>query len=220
MKAMILAAGRGERMRPLTDHTPKPLLHIGKKPLIGYHLERLAKGGFTEVVINIAHLSEKVRDALGDGQHYGIKIYYSDEGEQALETGGGIFRALPLLGESPFLVVNGDVWCDYPLRPRHLHEPNLAHLILVDNPAHHPKGDFCARNGRLFLTGEPMLTFSGIGYYHPRLFEDCSEDKFPLAPHLYKAARRGLASAEHYRGHWHDIGTPQRLKALDAILSR
>jgi MurNAc alpha-1-phosphate uridylyltransferase len=219
MKAMILAAGRGERMRPLTDNTPKPLLHIGKKPLIEYHLENLTKGGFTEVVINIAHLSEKIRNALGDGQRYGVKIHYSDEGEQALETGGGIFRALPLLGDSPFLVINGDVWCDYPLAPRHLDEPNLAHLVLVDNPTHHPQGDFSTRNGRLFLTGDPRLTFSGIGYYHPRLFEGCSEDKFPLAPLLFETARRGLASAEHYCGRWYDIGTPQRLQVLDATLS-
>ncbi|MCP4409376.1 MAG: nucleotidyltransferase family protein [Gammaproteobacteria bacterium] len=219
MKAMILAAGRGERMRPLTDHTPKPLLKVGGRPLIEHHLYALAKGGFTEIVINIAHLSGRIRPALGDGRQYGLTIHYSDEGELALETGGGIFRALALLGEAPFLVVNSDIWCDYPLRPRLLAPHDLAHLVLVDNPAHHSQGDFSIQEGRLCLDKAPKLTFSGIAYYHPKFFAHCTAGRFPLAPLLYEAAQRDLVSAEHYQGAWFDIGTPQRLQTLDRILS-
>ena len=148
MRAMILAAGRGERMRPLTDRTPKPLLKAGGKALIEYHLEALREGGFQEVVINMAHLSEQISAALGDGSAFGLNIRYSDEGEAALETGGGIFNALPLLGDAPFLVVNGDVWCDYALMPRPLADRDLAHLVLVDNPPQHPHGDFHLDDGR------------------------------------------------------------------------
>jgi MurNAc alpha-1-phosphate uridylyltransferase len=218
MKAMILAAGRGERMRPLTDHTPKPLLRVGGKALIEYHLEALAGAGIKHVVINTAHLSRKLREALGDGRRYGVDIRYSDEGKQALETGGGIVNALPLLGEGPFLVINGDVWCDYPIEFHALAGNDLAHVVLVDNPPHNRRGDFALRDGRLLREGRPMLTFSGIGFYHPKLFEDCSPGRFPLAPLLRKAADRGLVSAEYYRGHWSDVGTIERLKALDAVL--
>ncbi len=192
MKAMILAAGRGERMRPLTDHLPKPLLKVGGKPLIEHHLYTLAKGGFTEVVINIAHLSARIREALGDGRHYGLTIHYSDEGELALETGGGIFRALTLLGEEPFLVVNSDIWCDYALRPRIFSPPDLAHLVLVNNPPHHPQGDFSIREDRLCLNEATKLTYSGIGYYHPKLFAHCTDGRFPLAPLLRKAVQHDL----------------------------
>jgi MurNAc alpha-1-phosphate uridylyltransferase len=219
MKAMILAAGRGERMRPLTDHTPKPLLRIGDKALIAYHLEALARGGFDEVVINVAHLSGQIRNALGDGQAWGLRIRYSDEGREALETGGGILHALPLLGDGPFLVVNGDIYCDCPLRPRALAPGDLAHLVLVDNPPHHPKGDFALDAGRLRNQGGRRLTFAGIGYYRAGLFSDCRPGKFPLAPLLRAAADGDRISAEHQLGVWSDIGTPQRLEALDSTLS-
>ncbi len=218
MKAMILAAGRGERMRPLTDHTPKPLLEAGGKALIDYHLETLAAAGFREVVINLAHLGSRIRERIGDGHRYGLTIRYSDEGEQALETGGGIFKALAWLGDEPFLVVNADIWCDYPFKPYALANADLAHLVLVDNPQHHPQGDFSLEHGRLTLASGTRLTFSGIGYYRPGLFDGCRPGAFPLAPLLRRAATRGWISAEHYRGAWLDIGTPERLRALDVML--
>ncbi len=219
MKAMILAAGRGERMRPLTDHTPKPLLKVAGKALIVYHLEALARGGFREVVINLAHLSGQIRAALGDGRSWGLRIHYSDEGREALETGGGIRHALPLLGEGPFLVVNGDVYCDYPLRPRGLAPGDLAHLVLVDNPPHHTEGDFAIEAGRLRTQGQSRLTFAGIGYYRAELFADCRPGRFPLAPVLRAAAGQDRIGAQHHRGIWSDVGTPQRLQALEAALS-
>ncbi|HDP89676.1 MAG TPA: nucleotidyltransferase family protein [Thioalkalivibrio sp.] len=216
---MILAAGRGERMRPLTDATPKPLLEAGGKPLIEYHLAALHAGGFGEVVINTAHLGHQLEDALGDGARYGLSIRYSHEPPGALETGGGIHRALPLLGDAPFLVVNGDVWCDYPLRPHVLADNDLAHLVLVDNPPQHPAGDFHLCDGRVHRDGEPRLTFSGIGYYRPGLFRDCAPGRFPLAPLLRMAMDAGRVSGEHHAGHWSDVGTPERLAALDAFLA-
>lgn len=215
---MILAAGRGERMRPLTDHTPKPLLMAGDRPLIVHHLERLAAAGITRVVINHAHLGEQIEAALGDGARFGLAIRYSPEG-RALETGGGIFRALPLLGDGPFLVVNGDVWTDLDLARLRLAEGRLAHLVLVDNPEHHPRGDFRLADGLVFAEGEPRLTFSGIGVYSPALFEGCRDGAFPLAPLLRAAMARGLVSGEHHRGRWLDIGTPARLQALDQLLN-
>ena len=218
MKAMILAAGRGERMRPLTDHTPKPLLPAGGKRLIEYHLEALASAGFHEVVINLAHLGEQIRDHLGDGERYGLSIAYSQEPEGALETGGGIFNALPLLGDTPFLVVNGDVWSDYPFKE--LREPEgLAHLVLIDNPEHNPKGDFALEAGRVKSEGERRLTFSGIGLYRPELFDGCEPGAFPLAPLLRAAMAEEAVSGEHFTGHWLDIGTPQRLEALNQALA-
>ncbi|GAB6040445.1 nucleotidyltransferase family protein [Endothiovibrio diazotrophicus] len=214
---MILAAGRGERMRPLTDHTPKPLLPAGGKRLIEYHLERLAAAGFREVVINLAHLGGQIRNHLGDGGRYGLAVAYSQEPEGALETGGGIFNALPLLGDAPFLVVNGDVWCDYPFGG--MDEPRgLAHLVLIDNPEHNPKGDFALENGMVKSDGESKLTFSGIGLYRPELFAGCQPGPFPLAPLLRAAMARGEVSGEHYSGQWLDIGTPQRLEALNQAL--
>jgi N-acetyl-alpha-D-muramate 1-phosphate uridylyltransferase len=215
---MILAAGRGERMRPLTDHTPKPLLMAGGRPLIVHHLERLAAAGITRVVINHAHLGEQIEAALGDGGRFGLTIRYSPEG-RALETGGGIFRALPLLGDGPFLVVNGDVWTDLDLARLRLAEGRLAHLVLVDNPEHHPRGDFPLADGLVFAEGEPRLTFSGIGVYSPALFEGCRDGAFPLAPLLRAGMARGLVSGEHHRGRWLDIGTPARLQALDQLLN-
>ena len=215
-RAMILAAGRGERMRPLTDCTPKPLLCVGGKPLIVWHIERLAAAGIRDLVINHAHLGEQIEQTLGDGGHWDVRIRYSREG-QALETGGGIFKALPLLGERPFLVINGDTWCDCDFARLHPAPGALAHLVLVDNPVHHPAGDFGLRHGQVVDTG-PRLTFSGIGIYAPALFADSPPGAFPLAPLLRQAMARGLVSGEHFRGRWVDVGTPQRLAALDAAL--
>ncbi|SDX87868.1 MurNAc alpha-1-phosphate uridylyltransferase [Allochromatium warmingii] len=217
MKAMILAAGRGERMRPLTDHTPKPLLVAGGKPLIYYHIERLAAAGICELVINHAHLGAQIEAALGDGSAFGVRIRYSPEAA-ALETGGGIFRALPLLGPDPFLVINGDVWTDIALTDLQLGADDLAQLVLVANPPQHPHGDFVLRAGRVQETGTPRLTFSGIGLYRPELFAGQQADAFPLAPLLRQAMAVGRVGGQQHRGHWFDIGTPERLAALDAWL--
>ncbi len=217
MKAMILAAGRGERMRPLTDNTPKPLLQAGGQPLIEYHLRALAEAGFEQVVINHAHLGEQLEQTLGDGSHFDLAIQYSPEGT-ALETGGGIFHALPLLGEEPFLVVNGDVWTDYPYERLRTQAVQLAHLVLVDNPPQHPKGDFALLDGRVSDTEGERLTFSGIGVYRAELFAGCKPGGFPLAPILRRAIAADLVSGEHYQGRWFDIGTPERLQQLDDIL--
>jgi len=218
MKAMILAAGRGERMRPLTDHCPKPLLEAGGKPLIVHHIERLAAAGFRELVINHAHLGDLIEARLGDGARWGVSIAYSHE-PKALETGGGIFKALPLLGSEPFLVLNGDVWTDLDFGRLHGLEPDgLAYLILVDNPEHNPKGDFALSQGRISSEGAGRLTFSGIGVYRPELFASCEAGAFPLAPLLRSAMAEGLVGGEHFRGHWLDIGTPQRLLDLDCSM--
>lgn len=219
MKAMILAAGRGERMRPLTDRLPKPLLPVAGRPLIEHQIARLAAGGFTELVINLSHLGHLIREALGDGARLGVSIAYSDEGQPALETGGGIFRALPLLGPGPFLVINGDVWTDYPWErvPRRL--DGQAHLVLVDNPDHHPEGDFLLSQHRVASGGAGRrLTFSGIGVYTPALFAGCRDGRFPLAPLLRAAMDRGEVSGEHYQGEWLDVGTPARLAELERRL--
>ncbi len=219
MKAMILAAGHGTRMRPLTDHTPKPLLQAGGKPLIVWHIEKLARAGFRDIVINLAWLGWKIPEALGDGSRWNIRLHYSDEQhEGALETAGGIIKALPLLGDEPFLVVNGDVWCDYPCLPYTLGENDLAHLVLVNNPEHNPNGDFALHDGRVSSDGESRLTFSGIGYYHPQLFAGLEYGKRPLAPLLRQAMQRGQVSGEWFGGDWRDIGTPERLAELDRDL--
>ena len=217
MKAMILAAGRGERMRPLTDQVPKPLLEAGGKPLILHHIERLAAAGYRELVINLGHLGEQLTAALGDGARWGVKIKYSPE-VPALETGGGIFRALPYLGPDPFLVINGDIWTDLDFARPRLVAGKLAHLVLVDNPVHHPLGDFVLADGLVQIQGEPRLTFSGIGLYHPDLFRDCQPGAFPLAPLLRAAMSRSRVTGEHHAGIWLDIGTPERLMALDGGL--
>jgi MurNAc alpha-1-phosphate uridylyltransferase len=235
MKAMILAAGRGERMRPLTDHTPKPLLRAGGKPLIAWHIERLVRAGITELVINHAHLGIQIEQELGDGGRFGATIRYSDEGT-ALETAGGIAYALPLLGDEPFAVVNGDIYCDYdfahlPQRAATLAAgSDMAHLVLVDNPAHHPEGDFTLQNGRVIGsalstqhsalgTQHSALTFSGIGLYHPSLFAHIPRgSKAPLAPLLREQIVLEKVSGEHHRGVWIDVGTPQRLEELDRQL--
>jgi MurNAc alpha-1-phosphate uridylyltransferase len=218
MHAMILAAGRGKRMRPLTDHTPKPLLEAGDKPLIVHQIERLAAAGIRNIVINHAHLGHLVEEALGNGSRWGTKIRYSPEGK-ALETGGGIFNALPLLGSGPFLVVNGDIWTDLDFKHLRLEDGLLAHLVLVDNPPHNPDGDFALRDDRVSTKGTPRYTFSGIGIYRPDLFRNCSSSAFPLAPLLRAAMEQGRVSGEHHRGRWLDVGTPERLQALDRMLT-
>jgi MurNAc alpha-1-phosphate uridylyltransferase len=227
MKVMILAAGRGERMRPLTDFTPKPLLPAGGKPLIVWHLERLARAGFREVVINHAHLGAQLEGALGDGSRWGLSIAYSPEPEGALETAGGIANALPLLGlEEPFLVINGDIWCDWDVSQAAnvLNSGNLAHLVLVPNPPHHPQGDFALRGRDVTADaasggGAQSYTFSGIGVYRPQIFAGIRRGQAAkLAPLLRAAMVERLVSGELHAGRWIDVGTPQRLAELDAGL--
>jgi len=215
---MLLAAGRGERMRPLTDHTPKPMLEVGGKPLIVWHIERLARAGIDELVINHAHLGMQIENALGDGNRYGVRIRYSGEGT-ALETAGGIAFALPLLGSEPFAVINSDIWCDYDFARLPALAEQMQHdhvyLVLVKNPPQHPGGDFGLRNGRV-TEAEPKLTFSGIGLYRPELFMHIPRgSKAPLAPLLREQIAAGNVGGEHYRGLWVDVGTPQRLAELD-----
>ena len=218
---MILAAGRGERMRPLTDNVPKPLLKVAGKMLIEYHLEKLKAAQITEVVINHAWLGEKIEQALGDGSRYGLTIHYSPEVE-ALETAGGIINALPLLKDernNEFIVINGDIFCDYELSNLPSSLSGLAHLLLVENPEHHLQGDFALTNsGLLEQTGENKQTFSGIGVYHADLFKDYPRGKLALAPILRKAMDQQQVTGEFYQGIWHDIGTPERLSELDLYL--
>ena len=222
MKAMILAAGHGERMRPLSDVTPKPLLQAGGKPLIVWTLERLRDGGIREIVINHAHLGAQIESALGDGDRYGVRIRYSPERE-ALETAGGIANALDLLGDAPFIAVAGDIYCDWDFAKicsRDL-AGNLAHLVLVPNPPHHLEGDFALDQSALRNDGLPRHTFSGIALYHPRLFAGLAPgSRHKLAPLLREVADAGKASGELHTGHWFDIGTPQRLAELDHRLSQ
>jgi N-acetyl-alpha-D-muramate 1-phosphate uridylyltransferase len=216
MKAMILAAGRGERMRPLTDHTPKPLLSVAGKPLIVHTIHQLVAAGFTELVINHAHLGQQIEDVLGDGQQFGAHICYSPEYEGALETAGGIINALPLLGDEPFLVVNGDVATNFPFAELINRRVDLAHLIMIDNPEHHPQGDFCLHdNGNITDDGLNKLTFSGIGIYHPALFSSTPPGKHKLAPLLRAGMADGRVSGQKFTGFWMDIGTPERLQELD-----
>ena len=220
---MILAAGRGERMRPLTDTTPKPLLQVGGKPLIVWHILRLAQAGLTKIVINHAHLGTQIEQALGTGAAFGVSITYSPE-TSALETAGGIRHALPLLGDAPFLVVNGDVWTDYDFTRLSLlnwTDGRLAHLVLVDNPPQHPTGDFALHAGKVFSGADTkQYTFSGIGCYQPVLFTHLTDAQpAKLAPLLRIAMQHEQVSGEHYAGEWHDIGTPQRLIELDESLN-
>ncbi len=214
MKAMILAAGRGKRMQPFTDTLPKPLLLVGDKPLLAYHLLALAKIGIQEVVINLSHLADRVQQNIGDGSDYNLRIHYSVE-QPALETGGGILQALPLLGPDPFLVVSGDIWTDFPFQnlPQQLTD-KLAHLVLVDNPSYHPHGDFVLENGYLSAEGPKKLTFANIGIYHPDLFKNCQPGAFPLGKLLRAAIHEGKISGEHYRGDWVNVGTPEEWKNL------
>lgn len=218
MKAMILAAGRGERMRPLTDMLPKPLLSVAGKMLIEYHLEKLKAANFKEVIINYAWLGSKIVESLGDGSRYGLTIRYSAESE-ALETAGGIINALPLLGESPFLVINGDVFCDYDLSLLPDAPSHLAHLVMVNNPPQHPDGDFALTDsGFIEENGANKQTFSGLGLYHPDLFRDQPTGKLALGPLLRSAMAQSQVTGELYQGIWHDIGTPERLNQLDLSL--
>ena len=219
MKAMILAAGRGERLRPLTDSTPKPLLKVNGKHLIEYHLNHLAQAGFEEVIINVAWLGQQIIDVLGDGKKYQLRLIYSNEHNQVLETGGGIFNALPLLGERPFLVVNADVWTSYPFAQLYNFTlKDKAHLVLVENPKHHKQGDFGLRNGRLIESDQTLLTYSGIGVYSAEFFAGVQAGKFPLAPMLREYIAEGKITGERFEGDWQDIGTPQRLNDLDVML--
>lgn len=225
MRAMILAAGRGERMRPLTDHTPKPLLRVNGKPLIVWHIVRLQEAGINEIVINHAYLGSQIEEVLGDGSEWGVQIRYSPE-TVALETAGGIAFALPLLQangceDSPFLVVNGDIFTDFDFASLHLVEGQLAHVVLVDNPAQHPQGDFAIAQDQLVESGEPMLTFSGIGVYHPVLFNSIKQgEAAKLAPLLRLAIHSKQVTARRYQGVWHDIGTPERLAAINFALDQ
>lgn len=219
MKAMILAAGKGERMRPLTLTTPKPLVRVGGVPLIEYHLRALALAGFTEVVINHAWLGQQIEDHLGDGSRFGLTIQYSPEGEP-LETGGGIFRALSLLGDQAFVVVNGDIWTDYDFSRLRQPSAGLAHLVLADNPDHHPNGDFTLVEGQVqdAQPGSQTLTYSGIAVLHPQLFAGCTDGAFKLAPLLREAMAQGRVSGERLAGRWVDVGTHERLAQVEHLL--
>lgn len=216
MIAMILAAGRGERMRPLTDECPKALLDVAGRSLLERHLDRVAAAGVGTVVINLGWHGVQIAERIGSGERYGVSVVYSDEGEDILETGGGIHRALPLLGHEPFLVVNADVYTDMPF-PRSLPGDALGHLVLVHNPPHKTNGDFGLENGR--IVNESDFTFSGVALYRPAFFEGCDPGRFPLAPMLQAAAADGRLSGELYEGDWHDVGTPERLTALNAALT-
>lgn len=220
MRAMILAAGRGERMRPLTDHTPKPLLPIAGKPLIEYHIETLARAGVGEIVINLAWLGSRIVAALGDGSRFGVRIHYSDEGDGALETGGGVFKALPLLagasGAEPFVVVSGDIWTEYPLAEsvNKLAPRDVAHFVLVPNPDFHARGDFGLSGTRLVDAGE-RYTYANIGVFRPEFFAGCQPGRFALGPLMFDWIRKDRVSGELYRGVWHNVGTPDQLRRLD-----
>ena len=232
MRALIFAAGRGERMRPLTDTTPKPLLQAGGKPLVAWHLEKLAAMGVRDVVMNISWLADLFEPTLGDGSRWGLHLHYSYEGPEPLETGGGMHKALALLGDAPFLAVNGDIWTDHDFAALPPEPAGLAHLVMVDNPAQHPRGDFhLGADGLLHTSGEPTRTYSGIGVYRPELLKDwrqvignapgteLSPPRFKLAPLLHTAIQAGAISGEWHRGRWTDVGTPERLAQLDADIA-
>jgi MurNAc alpha-1-phosphate uridylyltransferase len=233
MKALIFAAGLGERMRPLTDTTPKPLLAVGGKPLIAWHLEKLAAIGVRDAVVNTSWLAHRFPELLGDGARWGLNLHYSYEGDTPLETGGGMLQALQLLGESPFIAVNGDVWTDFDFATLPREPRGDAHLILVDNPMHNPRGDFALdSDGRIQSDGLEHLTFSGIGVYRPRLLLDWrstigdapganeNPPRFKLAPLLRNAMARDAVAGSRHGGRWTDVGTPQRLEELDHELTR
>ena len=220
MKAMILAAGKGERMRPLTLHTPKPLVRAGGVPLIEYHLNALRNAGFDEVIINHAWLGQQIEDHLGNGERFGLSIRYSPEGEP-LETGGGISRALPLLGDQPFAVINGDIWTDFDFARLRMPTSALAHLVLIDNPEHHPTGDFGLADGQVQNADSdaPRLTYSGIAVLDPRLFDGSPSGAFKLAPLLRDAMSKGRVTGEHFTGRWVDVGTHERLAEVEQLLA-
>ena len=218
MRAMILAAGRGERMRPLSDERPKVLMRAAGRPLIEHCIERLVEAGIRELVVNHAWLGQQIVEALGDGSRFGAALQYSPEPDGALDVGGGIINALPMLGESPFIVASADVWSDYPFHRLLAGPKGLAHLVLVDNPAFYPRGDFGLDGDRVDSGGMPRLTYSGIGVYRPELFAGRASECHPLLPILHEAIGRGEASGEHYRGRWFNVGTPDDLAALDLAL--
>ncbi len=227
MRALVFAAGKGERMRPLTDHTPKPLLPVRGAPLIEWHLRRLAAIGISDVVVNISWLADRFAPALGDGARWGLRLHFSPEGAEPLETGGGMLHALPLLGDAPFIAVNGDIWTDYDFARLPREPAGDAHLVLVDNPPHVPRGDFAlGDDGRVAADGAHRLTFAGIGVYRPQLLAgwrgvigdvagaDERPPRFKLAPLLRAAMAAGRVTGEHHRGEWTDVGTPERLAWL------
>jgi MurNAc alpha-1-phosphate uridylyltransferase len=218
MKAMILAAGRGQRMQPLTDDCPKALLRLGDKPLIQFHIEALLRAGIREIVINLAWLGEQIRDYLGDGSQFGASIVYSDEGSRALETGGGIRKALGLLGDQPFWLVNGDVFTDFDYKPQTIEDDMLAHLLMVQNPEHNPEGDFGLREGLVQVSAENRYTYTGIAIIRPELLANTTAGVFPLAPLLQAAANNSAVSGELFNGLWIDVGTPERLQSLREFL--
>lgn len=231
MRALIFAAGKGERMRPLTERTPKPLLPVGGKPLIVWHLEKLAAAGIIDVVVNTAWLADRFEPALGDGSRWGLRLHYSYEGAEPLETGGGMLQALRWLGDAPFVAINGDIWCDHDFARLPMEPAGLAHLVMVDNPPQHPRGDFVLdADGGMHSDGESKLTFAGIGVYRRALLDDWrgivgavagadeTPPRFKLAPLLRAAMHARRVSGEHHGGRWTDVGTPERLALLDRQL--
>ncbi len=215
MIAMILAAGRGERLRPITEEIPKALVEVQGRTLLERHLDNVKAAGIETVIINLGWLGERIAKLVGSGQSYGLNVAYSPEGDDILETGGGIHRALPLLGKDPFLVVNADVFTDMPLPPAELSENDAGHLVLVPTPAHKERGDFDLEDGRVVDSDNPALTFSGVAVYRPEFFASCVAGRFPLAPMLKAAARAGQLGGSLYEGLWEDVGTPERLAELN-----
>ena len=215
MMAMILAAGRGERLRPFTDSVPKALVEVDGESVLERHLHALRRAGFETVVINLGWLGDKIVERVGSGSQYGLTVIYSPEGDDVLETGGGIYRALPVLGDDPFLVVNADVYTDMPMPVSDIADDAMAHLVLVPTPRHKPRGDFDLEEGRVCNGSTPELTFSGVAVYRPAFFADCAPGRFPLAPLLFSAADAGVLSGSVYTGVWEDVGTAERLQALN-----
>jgi MurNAc alpha-1-phosphate uridylyltransferase len=214
MRAMILAAGRGERLRPITDDIPKALVEVGGKSVLEWHLERVSEAGIRQVVINLGWHGEQIVERLGSGERYGIEIAYSDEGEGILETGGGIYKALPLLGDDPFLVINSDIFTDMPVPDVQLREDHLGHLVTVPTPAYLDHGDFNIEDGLVRRTENPRYTYAGFAIYRPELFAQCEAGRFSVVPLMFAAADAGRLSGSVYAGRWADIGTPERLAAL------
>lgn len=217
MRGMILAAGRGERMGSLTADIPKPLLRVGGRYLIEYSLLSLVNAGIKDIVINVCYHKEKIKAALGNGSRYGVTIHYSDE-DKALETGGGIYQALPLLGPDPFIVLSCDIVTDFPLKNLPAQLSGSAHIILVDNPMYHPKGDFCLAGKKIYCGHDSTLTFGNIGVYHPKLFEQCTPGKFRLGSLLREAILQDKITGDHYQGFWHNLGTPEDIKNINELI--
>jgi MurNAc alpha-1-phosphate uridylyltransferase len=215
MRAMILAAGRGERLRPITDTTPKPMVEVKGQPLIYHHLDKLSKSGFREVVINLGHLGHVIKESVGTGDRWGVNISYSQEPEGALETGGGIKQAIPLLGKAPFAMVNGDIFCDFSFHRLRSIKCDHAHLVLIPVPAWRNEGDFALQKGKVENSGDPLYTFSGISVYNPRFFDNAPDGRWSIVPLLRKTIDNHLVTGEIFTGSWNDIGTIQRLNNLE-----